>query len=81
MEGDTLNKTGLQCLQILFSQVRRNVNFASLITEQLLNEYQQNASDVILKLAEKQELAPEVYTDKDTDTKLLREYYKSIKNK
>ena len=23
----------------------------------------------------------EVYTDKDTDTKLLREYYKSIKNK
>lgn len=65
MEGDTLNKTGLQCLQILFSQVRRNVNFASLITEQLLNEYQQNASDVILKLAEKQELAPEVYTDKD----------------
>ena len=65
MEGDTLNKTGLQCLQILFSQVRRNVNFASLITEQLLNEYQQNALDVILKLAEKQELAPEVYTDKD----------------
>ena len=65
MEGDTQNRTGLRCLQLLFSQVRRSVNFASLITEQLLIEYQQNALDVILKLAEKQQLSPEVYVDKD----------------
>ncbi len=51
--------SGLRCLQMLFSKVRRNVNFASLITDALLQEYQQSPSDIIIKLSENQQLSPE----------------------
>ena len=70
MKNDTNNKTGLQCLQFLFGNVRRNVNFASLITQELLEEYQQNPLDVIISLAEKQQLSPEVCSEKEA----LNEY-------
>ena len=66
MANDTNNKTGLQCLQFLFGQVRRNVNFHSLITGELLEEYQHNPVDVMLSLAAKQQLAPEVYSDRES---------------
>ncbi len=32
---ETKNFSGLQCLQALFLQFRRNVNFAALMTEQI----------------------------------------------
>ncbi len=66
MANDTNNKTGLQCLQFLFGQVRRNVNFPSLITGELLEEYQQNPESVLLALSEKQQLSPEVYSDRES---------------
>ena len=45
MKNDTKNRTGLLCLQFLFGQVRRNVNFSSLITDNLLEEYQKNTCE------------------------------------
>ena len=65
MENDTNNRTGLLCLQFLFGQVRRNVNFSSLITDNLLEEYQKTPVNVILMLAEKQQLSPEVYSSRE----------------
>ena len=62
MEHGTINTTGLQCLQFLFKQVRRDVNFASLITEKVLEQYKQEPEAVILKLAENQQLSPEVFS-------------------
>ena len=65
MENDTNNRSGLLCLQFLFGQVRRNVNFSSLITDNLLEEYQKTPVNVILMLAEKQQLSPEVYSSRE----------------
>ena len=53
------DNTGLQCLQMLFQQVRRNVNFASLITQEIQQQYQLDALGVLMTLSEGQKLSPE----------------------
>ena len=65
MENAEIDKTGLQCLRILFQQVRRNVNFTSLITKKLLEEYQQDPASALSRLAAEQQLAPEMAADMD----------------
>lgn len=65
MENNTVNTTGLQCLQFLFKQVRRNINFASLVTDKLLEEYKQNPEKILLSLSENQQLSPELVTDRE----------------
>ena len=65
MENNNINTTGLQCLQFLFKQVRRNVNFASLITDKLLEEYKQNPEAALLTLAENQQLSPELISNQE----------------
>ncbi len=56
---DYNNLSGLQCLQPLFSQFRRNVNFAALMTVEVQAEYTENPVQTLLKLAEEQQLRPE----------------------
>lgn len=63
MSENTPNSTGLQCLQFLFSQVRRNVNFSSLITNELFKQYQEEPAKILLKLSEQQQLSPELCSD------------------
>ena len=65
MENAEIDKTGLQCLRILFQQVRRNVNFTSLITKKFLEEYQQDPASALSRLAAEQQLAPEMAADMD----------------
>ena len=59
MNSNHISATGLQCLQFLFSQVRRNVNFSSLISQQILDECAENPVKIIMQLADNQQLAPE----------------------
>ena len=59
MNSNHISATGLQCLQFLFSQVRRNVNFSSLITPDILEQYRNDPQQVMLQLAAAQQLAPE----------------------
>ncbi len=60
------NFSGLQCLQALFAQVRRNVNFAALITEKIQSDYKENPLDILLNLSEAQNLRPEKVTAIET---------------
>ena len=57
------NFSGLQCLQILFSQYRRNVNFSALITVELQQKYLENQGEVLLALSNEQQLRAELLTD------------------
>ncbi|MDD3663390.1 MAG: cysteine peptidase family C39 domain-containing protein, partial [Candidatus Pacebacteria bacterium] len=59
------NFSGLQCLQALFAQFRRSVNFTALITEQVQNDYPAHTVDTLLKLSEDQQLRPERVCGKD----------------
>ena len=59
MNSNHISATGLQCLQFLFSQVRSNVNFSSLISQQILDECAENPVKIIMQLADNQQLAPE----------------------
>ncbi len=65
MNTTTQDQTGLQCLQILFQQVRRNVNFSSLITGEVLQNYQQNPIQTLETLSDAQRLAPEQISSTD----------------
>ena len=56
----TEDRSGLQCLQALFSQVRHGVNFVALINDDLLKEYSEKPAEVLLRLAEEQQLRPEL---------------------
>ncbi len=62
----TKNISGLQCLQALFAQFRRNVNFAALMTEQVQAEYEKEALEILLKLSEEQQLRPEAVNSKES---------------
>lgn len=53
------NVSGLQCLQILLSQVRRNINFSALMTAEIQSDYQKEPVETLLKLADEQRLRPE----------------------
>ncbi len=52
--------SGLFCLQVVFSQFRRDVNFAALLTEELREKYGEDSLKTIMELAGHQELRPEV---------------------
>ena len=62
MENNHTDMSGLQCMQILFTQVRRSVNFSSLLTDDLLRQYQENPMQTLLSIAENHQLAPEELT-------------------
>ena len=53
------NPSGLICLRILFSQFRRGVNFAALMTDEVQKQYQENDLETLFKLTEAQELRSE----------------------
>ncbi len=65
MDNTTLDRTGLQCLEALFQQVRRNVNFASLINQELVDNYQVNPVETMMKLCSSHQLAPEEISGPD----------------
>jgi len=66
MENTPRENSGLLCLQFLFGQVRRNVNFSSLMTAKVLADYADNPEAVLMTLAGDQRLAPEVITTPET---------------
>ena len=51
--------SGLSCLQALFGQFRRNVNFAALITSEVRGHYDQDNHEVIMELSQAHDLRPE----------------------
>ena len=51
--------SGLLCLRVLFSQVRRSVNFAALITAEVQRQYAESPLETLMKLASEQQLRPE----------------------
>ena len=57
--ADDFKKTGLQCLELLFSRFRPGVNFAALVTDSLVEKLNNDELDAIFFLAEGQELRPE----------------------
>ena len=59
MNNEHGETSGLHCLQFLFQQVRRNVNFSSLITPDIIEQYRNDPQQVMLQLAAAQQLAPE----------------------
>ncbi len=56
---EKVNPSGLLCLQTLFAQFRRSVNFAALITAEAQEEYSKDPCAMLLKLASEQQLRPE----------------------
>ena len=50
--------TGIVCLNSLMNNLRRNVNFDALITEEVLQGYANDSGDALLKLSEHLELSP-----------------------
>ena len=57
--ADDFKKTGLQCLELLFSRFRQGVNFAALVTDSLVERLDKDELDALMFLAEGQELRPE----------------------
>ena len=57
------NFTGLQCLQKLLAQVRRNVNFMALVSNEVQQEFLKDNNAVITKIADEQQLRPEPVDD------------------
>ena len=70
MENIPRDNSGLLCLQFLFSQVRRNVNFSSLMTQKVVEQYAVEPENVLMTLAGDQRLAPEIITSPETLLKL-----------
>ena len=66
MDKNQISRTGLQCLQLLFQQVRRNVNFPSLLTAEVLKDYQEKPLETLETLSAAQRLAPEQITTLET---------------
>lgn len=62
---DKAKWSGLLCLQILFSQFRRNVNFSALVTRNVRDEYLENPLETLLKLANDQKLRAETEISSD----------------
>ena len=57
--ADDFKKTGLQCLELLFSRFRPGVNFAARVTDSLIEKLDKDELDAIFFLADGQELRPE----------------------
>jgi ATP-binding cassette subfamily B protein len=51
--------SGLRCLQVLFSQFRRDVNFGALVTDELQAKYRENDATTLLEIATAHQLQPE----------------------
>ncbi|MBQ7695857.1 MAG: peptidase domain-containing ABC transporter [Lentisphaeria bacterium] len=51
--------TGLKCLQLLFGRFRHTVNFPALVTQKVLEQYQADPVEELLRLAGDQQLLPE----------------------
>ena len=62
MENKSVALTGLQCLQFLFQQVRRNVNFSSQMTAELQEQCQNDPIGTMMAFCEKHKLSPEKIT-------------------
>jgi len=60
--ADDMKKTGLQCLELLFSRFRPGVNFAALITDDVMKKLEGDEIEVLLSLSEAQDLRPEAST-------------------
>lgn len=56
---DNTDMSGLQCMRLLLGQVRRDVNFSSLVTISLQKQYREQPLEVLLSLAGGQRLSPE----------------------
>lgn len=63
--------SGLLCLQILFAQFRRSVNFSAIVPQSVREEYLKNPSETLLKLANDQKLRAE----KVTSTEIFQSYH------
>ena len=50
--ADDFKKTGLQCLELLFSRFRQGVNFAALVTDSLVEKLDKDELEAILFLAD-----------------------------
>lgn len=53
--------SGLRCLQILFSQFRRDVNFPALVTDELKAKYLENHTATLLEVSDAHQLQPELW--------------------
>ena len=51
--------TGLKCLQLLFGQFRHTVNFPALVTQKVLEQYQEDPAAELMRLSADQQLLPE----------------------
>ncbi|MCQ2379391.1 MAG: peptidase domain-containing ABC transporter [Victivallaceae bacterium] len=66
IQQNNVNTTGLACLQALFGQFRRSVNFAALITPEVRAEFEANPAETLMKLSAQQELRPELCDSLDS---------------
>ncbi|MFA6292476.1 MAG: peptidase domain-containing ABC transporter [Victivallales bacterium] len=57
------NDSGLQCLGSLFAQVRRNVNFSALLSDEVKSKYAEKPAETLLEMASAQGLLPETHGD------------------
>ena len=55
--------SAIECLRQIFNQYRHNVNFDALITGDLLDRCQSNAADVLIELANQNDLRAEKHTE------------------
>lgn len=63
MAENPVDYSGLQCLQILFSQFRRNINFNALLTDELKSNYTTDPAETLLAMSAAHELRPEKHDD------------------
>ena len=63
------NISGLLCLKVLYSQVRRSVNFAALVTDEVRQKYAVDPFDVLMQLSREQQLRPEQVSTLDDAVK------------
>ncbi len=61
--AESNNDSGLQCLRALFAQVRRNVNFNALLTDELKLKYGTTPLEALQEMASAQGLLPEAHRD------------------
>ena len=62
---ETINQTGLRCLEVLFSRFRPGVNFSALVTDDLIKKMKDNETEALADLAAAQELRPETASSLD----------------
>ncbi len=57
--------SGLQCMQAVFGQFRRSVNFAALITGEVQKSYLENPEEAVIRLSEQHQLRPELVSSRE----------------